>query len=98
MALFIVTCLDKPGALELRLATRPDHLAHIARYGAAVKLAGPILSDLEGTPIGSHFILEMDDQAAAEAFADQDPFAQVGVFESRTIYPFRMTIGGLGPA
>ncbi len=98
MALFILTCMDKPGALELRLTTRPDHLAHIARFGAAVKLAGPILSDLEGTPIGSHFILDMDDLATAEAFANEDPFAQVGVFESRTIYPFRMTIGTLGPA
>jgi uncharacterized protein YciI len=96
MALFILTCLDKPGALELRLATRPDHLAHIARFGTAVKLAGPILSDLEGTPIGSHFVLDFADQEAAEAFASQDPYALAGVFRSRTLHPFRVTIGALG--
>ncbi|GIU67189.1 YciI family protein [Candidatus Phycosocius spiralis] len=95
MALFIVTCLDKPSSLELRLATRPDHLAYIRRCGQGVKLAGPILSDPERRPIGSHFIVDVADLEEAKAFAQQDPYALVGLFESQVIHPFQITIGAL---
>ena len=51
MALYAVTCLDKPGSLELRLANRPDHLAY-AQTSGKVRLAGPFL-DADEKPCGS---------------------------------------------
>ena len=41
MALFLLLCEDKPDALDIRLATRADHLAYIAEHEKKVLLAGP---------------------------------------------------------
>lgn len=95
MTLFLLTCLDKEGALEQRMATRPAHLDYVATFGACVKLAGPVLDKVEGSPVGSHFILDVADQAAVEAFAAKDPYALAGVFKSHTIHPFRLVVGNL---
>ena len=32
--LFVLVCTDKPGSLDLRLATRPQHLAYLETYAA----------------------------------------------------------------
>ena len=95
MTLFLLTCLDHAGALDKRLATRPAHLDYVASFGTAVKLAGPVLDAPDGGPVGSHFILDVADQAAVEAFAANDPYALAGVFKSHTIHPFRVVVGNL---
>ena len=95
MPLFTLTCLDKAGALDLRMATRADHLAYVGSFGAAVKLAGPVLDGVDGNPKGSFFILDMDSEAAANAFADGDPYLTAGVFGARTLHAFRQVIGAL---
>jgi uncharacterized protein len=95
MPLFTLTCLDKDGILDLRLATRPDHLAYVGSFGAAVKLAGPVLDGPDGNPKGSFFILDVADEAAANAFADGDPYLSAGVFSERTLHAFRPVIGTL---
>ena len=71
MALFAIICLDKPGALPLRLATRERHLAYAEGTGQ-VRAGGAFL-DAEGQPEGSLIIVEADDLAAARAFAAADP-------------------------
>ena len=86
--LFAITCTDKPGALELRMATRPAHLEYVARHAMSLVLVGPLLTP-EGTPAGSLFIVDLPDRAAAEAFAAGDPYAGAGLFESTVIRPFR---------
>jgi uncharacterized protein len=95
MPLFTLTCLDNTNVLDLRMATRPDHLAYVATFGAAVKLAGPILDKVDGNPKGSFFVLDVESEAAAEAFADSDPYLTAGVFGERTIHVFRQVIGSL---
>ena len=82
-------------SLELRLATRPDHLAYVGSFGDAVKLAGPILNGVDGNPKGSFFILDVDSEAAANAFADGDPYLSAGVFGERSLHVFRQVIGAL---
>jgi uncharacterized protein YciI len=95
MPLFVIAAIDKPGALALRLEHRPAHLAYLAEQAAMVKLAGPVLTAAEGgDPCGSMLIVEAADLAAAQAFAAGDPFAAAGVFESATVQPWRLTIGG----
>ena len=42
--LFIATCTDKPDSLQLRLDTRPAHLAHLNGLGAKVRAAGALLA------------------------------------------------------
>jgi uncharacterized protein YciI len=93
MPLFAITCKDKPGALETRLATRPVHLDYL-NSSKGLKLAGALLDDA-GSPIGSLLIVEADDIAGAQAQADNDPFTAAGVFESVEVRPWRLAIGEL---
>ncbi|MBO1076680.1 YciI family protein [Roseomonas marmotae] len=86
--LFAIICQDKPGALELRLATRPSHLEYLDGQAEVVVQGGPVL-DAEGKPCGSLLLVDVADQAAAEALAAGDPYAKAGLFESVTIRPFR---------
>jgi uncharacterized protein YciI len=92
MALYAITCLDKPGALDLRLAHRPDHLAYLKTQEAAIRLAGPLL-DGEGLMCGSLFVVETADEAAARAFSDGDPFVKQGLFGEVRIFGFAKTLG-----
>jgi len=91
MPLFAITCKDKPGALETRLATRPVHLDYL-KASTGLKLAGALLGD-DGNPVGSLLIVEADDLAAAQAQADNDPFTTAGVFESVEVRAWRVAIG-----
>lgn len=91
--LFAIIAEDKPGALELRLATRPTHLDYLDGQVEMLVQAGPVL-DAEGKPCGSVLIVEAADQAAAEAFAAADPYAQAGLFARVSIRPFRQVYAG----
>jgi uncharacterized protein YciI len=95
MPLFVITAIDKPGALAVRLEHRPAHLAYMADHADMVKLAGPFLTAADGgEPYGSMLIVEAADLAAAEAFAASDPFALAGLFASARVEPWRITVGG----
>ena len=86
--LFSLVCTDRPGALDLRLATRPAHLAFLETYQDRLMHAGAML-DLDGRPCGSILIIDVEDRAAAEGFAAADPYAVAGLFESSVIRGFR---------
>ena len=86
--LFAISCTDKPGALALRMDTRPAHLAYLQSHMASLVLVGPVL-DPEGKPCGSLLVVEAPDRAAAEAFAAGDPDAKAGLFEAVVIRPYR---------
>ena len=86
--LFAISCTDKPGSLELRLATRPAHLEHLKAEVGRILLGGPVL-DAAGNPCGSLLVVEAADRAEAEAFAAADPYAKAGLFESVAIRPYR---------
>ena len=90
---FAISCIDKPGALELRMATRPAHIDYLKTFEHAVKLAGPCLADDGETMIGSLIVLEAEDRAAADAFSAADPYTLAGLFESVLIRHWKWTIG-----
>lgn len=94
MALFVIYCKDKPGAIETRMATRPTHLDYLNAAGL-VKAAGPLLDDA-GAPIGSMLIVEAQDRAAVQTFLDNDPYTLAGIFESAEIQAWRVGVGSLG--
>ncbi|MFN8948333.1 MAG: YciI family protein [Alphaproteobacteria bacterium] len=95
--LFVLTCIDKPHAGALRMEIRPRHLAYIDANRAAVKLAGPFLSDDGQAMTGSLIVLEVENLAAAQAFAAADPYALGGLFASVDIRAWRCTIGAIAP-
>jgi uncharacterized protein YciI len=86
--LFVIVCTDKPGCLDLRLATRPTHLAYLETYPAKLVQGGPLL-DHDGRPGGSLLIIDVADRAEAEGFAEADPYNKAGLFESVLIRPYR---------
>lgn len=94
MPRFILTCIDKQNGLEARMAAREAHLAYVRRQPEIVKLGGPLLDD-EGQMAGSMLILETVNRAAAQAFADNDPYWLSGVFETVDIQAFKITVGAI---
>ncbi|WP_046120531.1 YciI-like protein [Ensifer aridi] len=81
--LFALVCTDKPGALQLRLDTRPDHLAYLNDLNAKgiLKIAGPFLCE-DGKPTGSLVIVKAETLEAAKAIAAADPYAKAGLFSN----------------
>ena len=96
--LFALICTDKPASLDLRLATRAQHLAYLETYRARLAQAGPLL-DQDGRPCGSLLIVDVADRAEAAGFAEADPYARAGLFESVLIRPYRQVFrdGELAP-
>jgi len=94
VANFVLTCIDKPASLALRLANRDAHLDYVRRHPAFVRLAGPLL-DSAGEMAGSLFIVEAEDIAAVEAFTASDPYALAGLFDRVEIRAWRATVGAL---
>ena len=92
MALFAITCWDKPGALDERVKHRPDHVAYLKTRDAVIRVDGPQL-DEQGHMCGSLFVIEVDDLDAAKAFNAGDPFVQRGVFGKVDIRGFTKTMG-----
>lgn len=94
MATFALICIDRPDALELRLATRQAHFDYLAANPGVVRLGGPFLN-AAGEMAGSLLLIEADDLAAAEAFGAADPYRLAGLFERVEIRPWRATVGQL---
>ena len=86
--LFAVINTDRPGSLDLRLATRQAHLAYLESQAARIVSGGAML-DAAGQPAGSLLVIEAEDRAAVEAFAAADPYTRAGLFESTVVRPFR---------
>lgn len=93
MALYVLVCHDRPNSLDLRMATREAHLAYARSHNSKVKLGGPLL-DAQGDMAGSMLIFDTDDLAEVQAFTDNDPYAQAGLFGRVEILPFKATMGG----
>ena len=89
--LFAVITTDKPDALQVRLDTRDAHLAYIADTGV-VEMAGPFLNP-EGQMSGSLIILNVDSRAAAQSWADGDPYALAGLFKIVRVEEWKKVIG-----
>lgn len=94
---FVLSCIDKPGGLALRLENRQAHLEYLKAHAAAVKFAGPYLGEDGAAMTGSLIILEADDRATAETFAAADPYAMAGLFESVDIRAWKWAIGNPRP-
>ena len=96
MALFMILCTDKPGARELRAATRPAPLAYLSSGEVQVKLGGAWLDEADGGPLGSLLVVDAADIAAARTFAAEDAYAKAGLFASVEVRPWRLAVGGFG--
>ncbi|MCL6283532.1 YciI family protein [Ruegeria sp. 2012CJ41-6] len=81
---------DKDGALQTRLDNRTAHLAYIEETGVVAQ-AGPLLDGEQ--MIGSLIILDVADMAAAQEWADNDPYAKAGLFQSVELIAWKKVVG-----
>lgn len=88
---YAVITKDKPGALQLRLDTRDAHVAYLKETGV-VEMAGPFLNEKEEM-CGSLVIIEVEDLTAAQAWADNDPYAKAGLFAESRVQAWKKVIG-----
>lgn len=82
-----IVCLDGPDAARLRAALRAAHSAYLRDADVGMVACGPLTDD-DGEPVGSLFIIEADDRAAAERFNREDPFGLAGLWKEVTIHQF----------
>jgi len=89
--LFVIHAVDRPGALETRLAHYDAHKAFLADtspHGVRIVMSGPLVADDGTTAIGSHFVVEAADRATVEAFNRADPFHAAGIWGEISIRGF----------
>ncbi|MCL5059707.1 MAG: YciI family protein [Candidatus Thermoplasmatota archaeon] len=87
---------DVPGSLDRRLAARPAHLERLQALQQAGRLllAGPF-PNIDGNDPGSAgfsgslIVAEFDTLAAAQAWAEADPYVTAGVYASVAVKPFK---------
>ena len=89
--LYHILCRDKSGSLQTRLDNREAHLAVMKALGDRLFAAGPLLN-ANDEMIGSVLIIDFDNDAEAETFCGQDPYAQAGLFEQVTVTRWRKTL------
>jgi uncharacterized protein len=87
--LFVLTALDKPDGLALRLSVREAHFA-FARETGRIRLGGPFL-DANGEMCGSMMVVEAPDLATVTAWHAEDPYVKAGLFVASDIRPWKPT-------
>jgi hypothetical protein len=97
--LYVIIGEDRPGTLDQRLAARPAHLARLQDLQADGRLilAGPCPAIDSPDPgpagfSGSVIVAEFASLAAAESWADADPYVAAGVYATVTVKPFRKVL------
>ncbi len=93
---YAIISQDIENSLELRIKTRPDHIARLKELHAEgrVLLVGPhpaIDSEDPGEAgfTGSLIVAEFDSLEDATTWADADPYLAAGVYESVIVKPFK---------
>jgi uncharacterized protein len=94
--LFVVHALDKKDILPTRARHYRDHRIHLDRaeaHAVDVVTAGTLVADDGETPVGSIFVIDATDRAAADAFTCSDPYHVNGVWERVTIHRYNKKRG-----
>ena len=97
--LYAIVGQDVPDSLERRLAARPAHLERLQALQTAGRLvlAGPFPA-LDGNDpgpagfSGSLVVAEFDSLAAAQTWADADPYVTAGVYAGVSVKPFKKVL------
>lgn len=97
--LYAIIATDVANSLENRLAARPAHLARLEQLKAEgrIVVAGPhpaVDSNDPGSAgfTGSLIVAEFDSLAAAQTWADADPYIAAGVYANVIVKPFKQVL------
>ena len=87
--LYAIYCVDKPNSMDVRMANRPEHIEYLKSKEGQILMGGALLTEDGEGMLGSLLVIDAADAAAARAFADGDPFAKAGLFQSVSITRWR---------
>ncbi|HSJ81583.1 MAG TPA: YciI family protein [Thiobacillus sp.] len=94
--LYAIVGQDVSDSLNLRLAARPAHVdrLQVLQQAGRLLLAGPFPAIDGNDPgsagfSGSLIVAEFDTLAAAQAWADADPYVTAGVYADVSVKPFK---------
>jgi uncharacterized protein YciI len=94
--LYAIISVDVADSLSKRLSARPAHLERLQalQNEGRLLLAGPHPAIDNENPAeagftGSLIVAEFTDLAAAQQWADADPYRNAGVYTSVTVKPFK---------
>ncbi|MDF2489067.1 MAG: hypothetical protein K0S77_1689 [Pseudomonas sp.] len=97
--LYAIIASDVADSLDKRLAARPAHLERLQQLKAEgrIVLAGPHPAIDSNDPgpagfTGSLVVAEFDSLAAAQAWADADPYVAAGVYDKVVVKPFKQVL------
>ena len=97
--LYSIIGVDVADSLTNRMNARPAHLERLTalRDQGKLILAGPNPSIDSNDPgeagfSGSIIIAEFESLAAAQAWADTDPYVAAGVYQTVTVKPFKKVL------
>lgn len=97
--LYAIIATDVENSLDHRLAARPAHLARLEelKQQGRLVLAGPHPAIDSNDPgpagfSGSLIVAEFDSLAAAQIWADADPYRAAGVYASVLVKPFKKVL------
>lgn len=93
MPLFVVSCTDREGTVEKRLAIRPQHLARLEQLNAEGRLivAGAMPKDPANPQAGfygSTIIVDFDSREDLDTWLEDEPFLKEGVYAQIDVKPF----------
>jgi uncharacterized protein YciI len=94
--LYTIIGHDTPNSLDKRKSVRPEHLARLQALQdeGRLLLAGPFPAVDAEDPgaagfTGSLIVAEFATLQAAQAWADADPYVAAGVYQHKTVRPFK---------
>ncbi|MFG0844538.1 YciI family protein [Pseudomonas sp. FYR_5] len=97
--LYVIIASDVANSLEKRLAARPAHIERLQQLKAEgrVVLAGPHPAIDSNDPgeagfSGSLIVAEFESLAAAQTWADADPYIAAGVYDKVVVKPFKQVL------
>jgi len=97
--LYAIIGEDVADSLSRRLAARPDHLARLEalQQEGRLVLAGPCPAIDSADPgaagfSGSLIVAEFESLAAAQRWAEADPYLAAGVYARVTVKPFKRVL------
>ncbi|APR71346.1 MULTISPECIES: YciI family protein [Acinetobacter] len=93
MPYFVLSCTDREGTLEKRLATRPQHIERLQKLDDEGRLiaagAHPIdPNNPQAGFLGSTIIVEFDSREALDVWIEEEPFLKEGIYASIDVKPF----------
>jgi len=91
--LFVMFCIDRPGAEEKRKQALPGHIEYLATNPIKIVMSGPLVSDDGAKIIGSLYLLDAADRAEIERFQQADPLYNANIWEMVEVRAFNKRLG-----